>query len=73
MKRNWWSVSLRVLPALCAALAVSAPGFALDYFRPIHPFQYVDAPEVDPALAIVGLAAAGTAAALIWEKVRRRR
>lgn len=75
MNRNWWSLSLRILPVLLVALAVSSSAFAvtLDRHHPIHPFQFFDAPEIDPTMAIVGLAAAGAAAALIWERVRRRR
>ena len=77
MNRSWWSLSLRILPVLFAALAVSHPAFA-DHFWPPHwpkdPHNpFVDAPEIDPALAIAGLAAAGAGAALIWEKVRRKR
>ena len=33
----------------------------------------VGAPEIDPRLAIEGLALAGGAAAVLWERVRRRR
>lgn len=31
------------------------------------------APEIDPRLVVEGLAVAGGAAALVWEKMRRRR
>jgi hypothetical protein len=68
MNRNWWSLSLRILPAVLAVLAVSHP--ALAHHPPDVPD---DAPELDPRLAIEGLAIAGAAAALIWERVRRRR
>ena len=64
MNRNWWSLSLRILPAVLPVLAVSDP--ALAHHSP-------DVPELDPRLAIEGLAIAGAAAALIWERVRRRR
>jgi hypothetical protein len=67
MNRNWWSLGLRILPVLLAALAVSHPAFA-HYSRPVE-----DAPEIDPRMAIEGLAVAGVAAGLIWERVRRRR
>ena len=33
----------------------------------------VGAPEIDPRLAIEGLALAGGAAVVLWERVRRRR
>jgi hypothetical protein len=79
MKKNWWSRSIRILPILAAALAVSNPAFA-DFWQqhwPHYPHNphnpFFDAPEFDPALVIAGLAAAGTAAVLIWERVRRRR
>jgi hypothetical protein len=68
MNRNWWSLSLRILPAVLAVLAVSDP--ALAHHSPDVPD---DVPELDPRLAIEGLAIAGAAAALIWERVRRRR
>jgi hypothetical protein len=32
-----------------------------------------DAPEIDPRLAIEGLAVAGATVALMWERLRRRR
>jgi hypothetical protein len=77
MNRNWWSRSTRILPVLFGALAVAHPAFA--DFWPHHWPQYphhdpfFDAPEIDPALAIAGLAAAGAAVAIVWERVRRRR
>lgn len=75
MHRNWWSLSLRILPVLFAALAVTTPALArYDHYHPLHPLQPLfDAPEIDPRLAITGLAAAGAAAALVWERLRRRR
>jgi hypothetical protein len=68
MNRNWGSLGLRILPALLAALAVSHPAFAREPICPVP-----GAPELDPRLAIEGLAMAGVAAGLIWERVRRRR
>jgi hypothetical protein len=68
MKKNWWSLGLRILPVLLAALAVSHPAFASrDRICP------PDAPELDPRLALEGLAMAAVGAGLIWERVRRRR
>jgi hypothetical protein len=66
MNRNWLSLGFRVLPILLAALAVSHPAFA-------HWTPTTEAPELDPRLAIEGIAVAGAAAALIWERARRRR
>ena len=68
MNRNWWSLGFRILPVLLAALAVSHPAFAHHISIPDG-----DAPEFDPRLAMEGLAVAGVAAAVIWERVRRRR
>jgi hypothetical protein len=75
MNTKWWSLSLRILPGLFAALMVSTSAFAvtIDHYHPNYPFHFFNAPEMDPALAIIGLTAAGAGAALIWEKVRRRR
>ena len=75
MNTNWWSRGIRILPIVSAALALSSPAFA-DFWHhyPRNPHNpFFDAPELDPALVIAGLAAAGTAAARIWERVRRRR
>jgi hypothetical protein len=69
MNRNWWSLGFRILPVLLAALAVSHPAFA--HHVPSIPDG--DAPELDPRLAMEGLAVAGVAGALIWERIRRRR
>ena len=71
MNRNWWSLFIRVLPVLLAVLAISHPALA-EHHR-WFPHDTDDAPEFDPRLAIEGLAVAGVAAALIWERVRRRR
>ncbi len=67
MNRNWLSLILRILPAVLAVLAISHPAFA---FWPRVPDE---APEFDPRLALEGLAVAGIAAGVIWERVRRRR
>ncbi|WP_425158512.1 hypothetical protein [Candidatus Binatus sp.] len=77
MNRKWSRIVLPLL-FLFAALMVSHLAFADDdhghrrgnrdpFFGP------VSAPEIDPRLAIEGLAIAGGAAVLIWERVRRRR
>jgi hypothetical protein len=67
MKKEWWSLGLRIVPVLLAALAVSHPAFATrDRICP-------EAPELDPRLALEGLAMAAVGAGLIWERVRRRR
>ena len=68
MNRNWFSLSLRILPAVLAVLAVSHPAFAHHW-----PDMPDDAPEFDPRLAMEGLAVAGIAAGLIWQRVGRRR
>jgi hypothetical protein len=83
MSRNWWSLSLRVLLILFVAMSVSHPAHAFWLFPwwpstpPPPPSRFynspVAAPEFDLRLAIEGLAVAGAAGALIWERVRRRR
>jgi hypothetical protein len=65
MNRKWLSMGLRVLPAVLAALAIPHPALA-------H-YPTVDAPEFDLRLAMEGLAVAGVAAGVIWERIRRRR
>ena len=65
MNRKWLSLGVRILPAVFAVLATSHPAFA----TPRPP----EAPEFDPRLALEGLAVAGIAAGVIWERVRRRR
>jgi len=81
MSRNWWSFSIRILLILFWLMSVSHPAHAWSFF-PFWPFQPpqphlnpgpVAAPEFDLRLAIEGLAMAGAAGALIWERVRRRR
>jgi len=83
MSRNWWSLSIRVLLILFVVMSVSHPAHAFSFwpFWPFHPFQPqpkfnpgpVAAPEFDLRLAIEGVAVAGAAGALIWERLRRRR
>jgi hypothetical protein len=67
MKRNWWYLSLRILPLLLLALSMAHPALAKPHV------DAVDGPEFDLRLAIEGLAVAGATAAVIWERVRRRR
>jgi hypothetical protein len=75
MYRNWRYIFLPLL-SLFIALTVSHPAFAFWWFpfpleKP-NPRPY-NAPEMDPKLAIEGLAVAGTAAVLLWERIKRRR
>ena len=83
MSRNWRSLSIRVVLILFAVMSVSHPAHAF-WFFPFWPFtppppphhiynSPVAAPEYDLRLAIEGLAVAGAAGALIWERIRRRR
>lgn len=78
MSRNWLSFSIRIL--LIALVVVSASHPAHAFSLPFWPFQPsgpnygpVAAPEFDLRLAVEGLAVAGAAGALIWERFRRRR
>jgi hypothetical protein len=79
MSRNWLSFSLRILLITLVVMSASHPAHA--FWFPFWPFQPtprlnpgpVAAPEFDLRLAIEGLAVAGAAGALIWERVRRRR
>jgi hypothetical protein len=81
MKRNWWYLSLRILPLLLLALSVAHPASASwwKFHWPHEGFREgpdsfpEDAPEIDPRLAIEGLAVAGATVALMWERLRRRR
>jgi hypothetical protein len=83
MSRNWRSLSIRVVLILFAVMSVSHPAHAFWFFPfwpftppPPHPHIYntpVAAPEFDLRLAIEGVAVAGAAGALIWERMRRRR
>lgn len=68
MNRNLWSRILSILTVLLVALMVSHPAFAK------HPDldDFPSAPEMDPRLAIEGLAVAGGVALLIWERMRRK-
>jgi hypothetical protein len=63
-----WSRILLPLLILFATLMVSHLAFA----KP-HPRPSFAAPEFDLKLAIEGVAVAGGAAALLWERMRRRR
>ena len=69
MNRKWTRV-LSSLLFLVAALMVSQMAFAKPHLGVRPDF---DAPEIDPRLAIEGLALAGGAAVLLWERIRRRR
>ena len=78
MNKNWLKM-LSPLLVLLATLTVSHLVFAdqdgdrtpaRETHRSDSP---VGAPEIDPRLAIEGLALAGGAAAILWERVRRRR
>lgn len=74
MNKNW----SRILPpmvVLFATLTLSHLAFAnSEGYHPIRPYPGpAPAPEIDPRLAIEGLALAGGAAALVWERIRRRR
>jgi len=63
--KNWSCRSLLVMWTLVVTtLAASHSAFATYGGPPA-------APEIDPGLIIPGLAAAGAAAALVWEKMRR--
>ena len=76
MSRNWWSFSLRILLIVFAVMSASHPAHAFSLW-PIWPPQNnygpVAAPEFDLRLAVEGVAVAGAAGALIWERFRRRR
>ncbi len=60
-----WSRILLSLVVLSVALTGSKLAFA--YPGPVA------APEIDPSLAISGLALAATGAVLVFERIRRRR
>ena len=62
-----WSRILLPFLIFVATLMVSHLAFA----KP-HPEPIVAAPEFDLKLAIEGVAIAGGAAALLWERMRRR-
>jgi len=76
MYRNWRYIFLPLL-SLFIALTVSHPAFAFWWPFPLPlPKQnprVCNAPEMDPKLAIEGIALAGAAAALLWERMKRRR
>jgi hypothetical protein len=69
MNKKWTRI-LSSLMVLVAVLMVSQLAFAKPHLG-VHPD--FDAPEIDPRLAIEGLALVGGAAALLWERIRRRR
>jgi len=70
-----WSPALTSLLTLLAVVMVSHPAFAWHspWWPPRHEPHPYSAPEIDPKLAIEGLALAGGSLALIWERIRRRR
>jgi hypothetical protein len=73
MHRNWRYIYLTLL-FLFVALTLSHTAFA--FWWPFEPKQYpkpFDAPEMDPKLAVEGIALAGAAAVLLWERIKRRR
>jgi hypothetical protein len=79
MSRNWWFFSLRILLVVLVVVSASHPAHAFSLW-PWWPFQSqqpkygpVAAPEFDLRLAVEGIAVAGAAGALIWERIRRRR
>ena len=83
MSRNWRSFGIRVVLILFVVMSASHPAHAFWLF-PFWPFTPprppphfyntpVAAPEFDLRLAIEGVAVAGAAGALIWERMRRRR
>jgi hypothetical protein len=63
MNRKWSRILLSLM-GLFVALTVSKLAFAS---------QVPPAPEIDPGMAISGLAVAGTGLALVWERMRRKR
>ena len=69
MNKNWTRI-LSSLLVLVAALMVSQLAFAKPHLG-VHPD--FDAPEIDPRLAIEGIALVGGATVLLWERIRRRR
>ena len=80
MKRVF-PLGLFILLVMLAVLSISHPALAWWPFHHFHhlphhphdPLIPVDAPELEPRLAIEGLAIAGAVAALVWERARRRR
>lgn len=78
MNKNWFK-TLSPLLVLLATMTVAHLAFAdqdgdRTPARETHRSDTpVGAPEIDPRLAIEGLALAGGAAAILWERVRRRR
>jgi len=68
MKGKWMRILTPFL-LLIAAMMVSHLAFAKPH---PHPDDF-EAPEFDLRLAIEGVAIAGGAAVLFWERIRRRR
>lgn len=63
MDRKWSRILLSLV-----VLFVALTGSKLAFATPVD-----TVPEIDPSLAIPGLALAGAGAALILERIRRRR
>jgi hypothetical protein len=80
-KLTWLFSSLLVLAAmLMLPHLVFAENDGLHKGWDPHPFHWPHpgddtpaAPEIDPRLAVEGIAIAGGAVALVWEGIRRRR
>ncbi len=74
MNRNWSRFLLPIL-VLFVTLMISQVAFAHHHGDGGDgPYSGPSAaPEIDPRLLVEGLAVAGGAAALVWEKMRRRR
>lgn len=76
-KLTWFVSSLLVLAAmLMLPHLVFADNGRWDPhpFHPPHPGNDTPAaPEIDPRLAVEGIAIAGGAVVLVWEGIRRRR
>ena len=79
-KLTWFVSSLLVLAAMLMLphLVFADNGLHRGWdphpFHPPHPGNDAPgAPEIDPRLAIEGLAIAGGAVVLVWESIRRRR
>jgi len=60
MDRKWSRILLSLV-----VLSVALTSTKLAFATPV-------APEVDPSVAIPGLAIAATAGVLLWERIRRR-
>ena len=64
MNRKWSRILLSLM-VVFVALTASKLAFAISTVPP--------APEIDPRLAVEGLALVGAASALVLERIRRRR